>query len=115
MGVYSSAHSEFGLSQTKIMPEYMALQIAFYVHIERSWLNIYWSEKCFYANFKRKSKRMGPVLFVPLSLAVCQIISREPNFQATIFNNGFSNMRIRWKARIIAYNRSHVPCRYRYT
>ena len=72
----------------------MGLQIAFYVHIERSRLNIYWSEKCSYAYFKRKSKRVGPVLFVPLSLAVCQIISGEPNFQAFIFNSGFSNTRI---------------------
>jgi hypothetical protein len=92
----------------------MGLQLAFFVHIERSRLNIYWSEKCFYANFKRKSSRMGPVLFVPLSLTVCQIISREPNFQASIFNSGFSNTRIRPKARVVADSRSHVPYRCGY-
>jgi hypothetical protein len=92
----------------------MGLQLAFYVRIERSRLNVYWSEKCFYANFKRKSNRMGPILFVPLSLAVCQIISGEPNFQAHIFNTGFSNTQIRPKARIVTNNRSHVPYRYGY-
>ena len=57
---------------------------------------------------------MCPVLSVPLNLAVCQIINGKPNFQASVFNSGFSNTRIRPKARVVANNRSHVPHRYGY-
>ena len=56
----------------------------------------------------------GPILFALLSLAVCRIIKREPNFPAPIFNSGFSNTGIRPNACIVLNNRSHVPYRYGY-
>jgi len=37
----------------------MGLQLAFFVHIERSRLNIYWSEKCFLRKFQEKIEPNG--------------------------------------------------------